>query len=130
MRHIDKLSEELADDVINHLIKWMGLTASEDIKFHFYRMRLLESMNSEPLMAKKLLLLCDRITTKCKFDTAQAVSDKVMGEQVARYIFARILLKMNEHYLKILELEADKIKAENNSVGMKVIQLKTKIEQH
>jgi hypothetical protein len=130
MSFVDKVAEELSQDVIDHIHRWMKLSYAEDIKFHYFRMRLLEGLNSENKIGKKLISLCEKITTKTTFDIIQIVSDKLMGDSVAKYIFAKIIIALNTHYLKIIDAEEDKIKAENVMIGNKLLKLKNKISQH
>lgn len=127
---IDLLATKIGNDVVDYLRNWMRGASADDVDFHRYRMRLLSSLSDANSTTEKLTLLIEKINPRMKFDVLDAISDKIMGESLAKYIFARIMIIINEEYRKLLENEADKVKSENNSLIQRTSDLKVKIEHH
>lgn len=127
---VDDLAIKFGNDIIDYLHRWMRDNYAEDTDFHRYRMRLLTSFADAESTSEKLIMLSVKISPSLKFRIMELVSDKIMGESMARYIFAKIMIKLNQEYKKILEFEADKVGAEINNLNNRVTGLSAKIGQH
>jgi hypothetical protein len=127
---IDVLSLKLANDVVDYIHNWMRGNHAEEIDFHRYRMKLLTSFHEANSVSEKIIMLANKASPTIKFDVVEAVSDKIMGESMARYIFGKVMIRLNEEFKKILEHEVDKTSSEISNLHNRVSGLKTKIGQH
>lgn len=127
---LDLLALRLGRDIVDYILNWMRGNHAEEADFHRYRMKLLFSLADETTSAGKIIALTKKTAPDLVFDVREYVSDKVLGESIARYIFSKIMLRLNEKYKKILEFEAEKIGAEINVLNQKMAGLKVKIGQH
>lgn len=127
---VDQLALRFSTEIVKHVRAWMDANYAEDLDFHKYRMRLLTSLGEDNSAKEKLENLLDKILTKLRFDLIEAISDKTMGEAIAKFIFSKIIISLNEEYHKILEYEADRVKSEIHILNEKASGLKTKIGQH
>lgn len=127
---IEQIALSLSTDVYNYIVKWMKDCHAENHDFHRFRMRLLCSINEHQTTVEKLLSLVEKVNSKNGFDIYEAVSDKIMGESVARYIMSCIMLRLNDEYLKTLDHEIDRVTAENNILNKRHSELKIKIGHH
>ena len=127
---IDQIVLRFSQDVLEYLKSWMNTHNADDIDYHRYRMRLLYSLNEANSTSEKLIMLMDKVGTKIKFDILENISDKVMGESVAKYIFSKLMIHLNEQHRKILEHELDRVRAETSVLLEKASGLHGKIGQH
>lgn len=127
---LEKLSENFASEVISHIKSWMKLSDAEDIKFHFYRMKLFQTITGEDTAKKRLLVLLDRVATKNKTKITELMKDKGLGETAAKFVLAAVIIALNKEYEKILDHELDKIEADSRSLGLRMIKLKEKLSHH
>jgi len=127
---VDVLALKFGNDVTEYILNWMRGSHAEDVDFHRYRMRLLTSFADAESTSDKIIMLANKASPNIKFDVVEYVSDKVMGESMARYIFGKVMIRLNEEYKKILEHEADKIRSEIGVLHQRISGLKTKIDQH
>lgn len=127
---VQTISINFSNIVIIYIKEWMSNNHAEDIDFHRYRMKLLLSLGDNNSASEKLLILLDKIPYKQKFDLIHIISDKMMGEKIAKFIFAKIIVDINNEFKKILEMERDKIKSEINLLIQKSNKLKIKINHH
>lgn len=127
---VDQIANKFAQDVVEFMRVWMNTNNAEDIDFHKYRMRLLYHVNSSNTTSEKLIMLMDKTQTKIKFDILENISDKVMGESVAKFIFSKVMIALNEQYRKILEHELDRVRSETSVLIEKSTGLQNKIGQH
>jgi hypothetical protein len=79
---------------------------------------------------EKLVLLLDKTSSRIKFAVLEALSDKGLGEAISKYIFARLMIALNEEYRKILDHESDRVKSEIYILLERSSGLKTKIGHH
>jgi hypothetical protein len=127
---VDKLALEFGNDMVDYIRNWMRGNHAEDIDFHRYKMRLLTSLSDVESVSEKIMILAAKSSREVKFSISEYVRDKLMGEAIARYIFGKIMIRLNEEYKKILELEADKTSAEIHTLSNRLSGLKNKIGQH
>lgn len=127
---IDILATRLGNDISEYIRNWMRGAKAEDIDFHRYRMRLFSLTSTADSVTEKLVMLADKTSPRLRFEILEVTGDKVMGESISRYIFARIMVILNESYQKVLEHEVDRVKSEINILLDRSSGLKTKIGQH
>jgi hypothetical protein len=128
MIRIDTLCAEFTEEVIVFIKEWMKIGQADEINFHRYRMRLLAQITQEDdSTIVRLLTLCKKSGARSSFDIQEIVSDKMIGDSTARYIFAKLLVGLNNEYLDLLEKESDNIKAENHVLKEKADKLYAKI---
>lgn len=127
---VDVLALKFGTDVVDYLRNWMRGNHAEDIDFHRYRMKLLTSFADADTTSEKIIMLASKASPNLRFDVIEYVSDKIMGESIARYIFGKVMIRLNEEFKKILEYEADKVGSEINVLNQRISGLKTKIGQH
>lgn len=128
--NVDDLAKKFGNDISDYIRNWMRGLDADDMDFHKYRMRLLSYSIDAKTVTERLIMLAEKTSTKLKFDIVEATCDKIMGDSVARYIFARIMITLNETYSKILEYESDRVKSEINVLRERTLGLKTRIGQH
>lgn len=129
-RKLESISLSFATDVYHYLQSWMKECHAENADFHRFRMRLLCSINDHEKTVDKLLSLVEKVNSKNGFDIYEVISDKIMGESIAKYILSCIMLRLNDEYLKTLDHEIDRVTVENNILNKRHSELKIKIGQH
>lgn len=129
-RKIESISISLSTEVYGYIQSWMKECHAENADFHRYRMKLLYSINSHEKTVDKLISLIERVNSKNGFDIYEVISDKMMGESIAKYILSCIMLKLNDEYIKSLDHEIDRVMAENNILNKRHSELKIKIGHH
>jgi hypothetical protein len=127
---VDVLAIKFSNDVVDYIRNWMRGARAEDLDFHKYRMRLLLSLSEASTTMEKLVLLLDKTSSRIKFAVLEALSDKGLGEAISKYIFARLMIALNEEYRKILDHESDRVKSEIYILLERSSGLKTKIGHH
>lgn len=127
---IDNLALRFGNDVVEYIGNWMRGAGADDVDFHRYRMRLFSAFSAANSSSEKLILLINKVSPRMKFELLEVISDKVMGESISRYIFARIMVALNEAYRKALDHEIDRVKAEINTLQQRTSELKVKIDHH
>lgn len=128
MIRLDTLCAEFTEEVIVFIKEWMKIGQADEINFHKYRMRLLAQITQEDdSTVIRLLTLCKKSGARSSFDIQEIVSDRMIGDSTAKYIFAKLLEGLNNEYLDLLEKESDNIKAENHILTKKADQLYSKI---
>jgi len=120
MIRLDTLCAEFTEEVIIFIKEWMKIGQADEINFHKYRMRLLAQITQgDDSTIVRLLTLCKKSGARSSFDIQEIVSDKMIGDATAKYIFAKLLIGLNNEYLDLLEKESDIIKAENKNLTKK-----------
>lgn len=127
---VETLAEKFSDDVLKYLRNWMRISHADDLEFHYFRMRLLEQMADFSTSVDKLNFLVNKVETNFGFDIVESISDKILGDNVAKYIISIVMIKFNKEYSKILEHETDRVKSESNILSNKSNQLKNIIGSH
>lgn len=128
MIRIDTLCAEFTEEVIVFIKEWMKLGQADEINFHKYRMRLLSQIaQDDDSVIVRLLTLCKKSGARSSFDIQEVISDKMIGDTTARYIFAKLIEGLNNEYLSLLEKESDIIKAENNKIVKRATALYSKM---
>ena len=130
MMPVEQLADVFSDEVLNYLRDWMKNSYAEDVEFHQYKMSLFEQVSFYASPSEKLKHILNKINTKYKFELVYCLSDKIMGESVAKYIISVMMLKFNNAYAQILEYEVDRVNSENNILMNKSKQLKNIIASH
>jgi hypothetical protein len=127
---VDMLAIKFGNDVVDYIRNWMRGANAEDVDFHRYRMKLLTSLSGSNSTTDKIIILSSKVSPGLAFDVIEIVSDKIMGESIARYIFGKIMIRLNEEFKKILEYESDKVGSEINVLNQRISGLRKKIDQH
>lgn len=131
MSLIEKLSDQLSKEVISFIQSWMMLDKAHELLFHKYRMKLFKIISKDgKSVNEKLHSLCRQTAARCIFDIKEVISDKVMGETVSSYIMAQVIIGLNNHYSKILNLQLDIVEAENETLENKNDNLSEKLKHH
>jgi hypothetical protein len=125
---INIISHHLSGEVLTWIRMAMKKNQSDELEFHRYRMVILSSDADTP--AERLIELCNKVSSKMKFDIIENVSDKILGEAVARYIFSRIMLSLNDEYRKIVDHELDRVTAESKILLERSESYKKRISHH
>lgn len=129
--NLDQLSQKLTTEVVIFIREWLKISSEQETSFYHYRTKLLKMVSrTGATTAQRLMMLCDRSGARVNFDIQEVTSDKVMGEAVARYIFAKLLIGLNAEYSKILEREKDNINSENQSLEREERELSTRLGVH
>jgi hypothetical protein len=127
---IDVVAMKFSEDVIRHIKKMMSEQFTRDIDFHEFRMNLLCAFSDIASTTDKLHALADEVNSVSRFDLIEVTSDRAMGESIARYIFSKLMVALNEEWLKILDHELDRTKSEIISIREKQTGFKEKIGRH
>ena len=127
---IDTIAHKFSQAVVAHLHAWMNANDAEDIDFHRYRMKLLTSLGDDNSATEKLLSLINRVPFPERFELVQIISDKIMGDKIAKFIFANVIIDINAEFKKILDMESDKINAEIKMLIEKTGNIKIKLAHH
>ncbi len=130
MMSVDLITLRFASEVVEHLRSSMAEDFAREVEFHQYRMTLLLSVSDAPTTPDKLHALADMMKSKLKFDLIEITSDKSMGDAIAKYIFSKIVLALNNEWRMILEYELDRTISETNVLLEKQSNFKDKIGQH
>ena len=125
---INIISLHRSGEVLTWIRMAMKKNQSDELEFHRYRMVILSSDADTP--AERLIELCNKVSSKMKFDIIENVSDKILGEAVARYIFSRIMLSLNDEYRKIVDHELDRVTAESKILLERSESYKKRISHH
>jgi len=127
---IDAVVKKFNSEVIEYIRAWMKSNQAEDIEYHRYRMKLFSSLYEANSTSEKLVMLLDRVRSRCAFEILEAISDGAMGDSMAKYIFSSLMIAVNEEYRKNVEHELDRVKAETNVLLQRAAELKKRIGHH
>ena len=127
---LDILAQKISQDVVEYIRNWMRVAQAEDIDYHSFRMKFLNTIYNHSTSIEKLNHIMGRIDTKFSFELNEYLSDRIMGEQTARYIFSHVLMALNKEYAKKLEYECDRINTENRILSKRAEELKVKLSHH
>ena len=127
---LDNLAHKFSGEIYKYIKNWMKVSYGEDLEFHYYKMKLMESMYDSQTAVERVKFLISKIETEHEFDLIESMSDKLMGENVAKYILSIVMMSLNNEYLKLLEFETDRVKSENNNLLNKSFNLKNKLASH
>jgi len=130
MLPIELIAKNLADEVVSYIRSQMEDSMARETEFHEFRMNFLYRFSDNPTTTEKLYSVADSIKSPHRFDLVEITSDKNMGESLSRFIFSKVILRMNEEWKKILEYELDRVNAETNTLLAKHSVFRDKIGQH
>lgn len=128
---LEEMCSQLSKEVIIFIKEWIKISGEDEASFHRFRMKLLNmASKSGPTTKDKLMELCRRSGARVEFDIRQVVSDKLIGDSVAGYIFARLILALNYEYLDILEREKEVMSRENESLKSTIDRMSNRLGVH
>lgn len=128
---LEEICSQLSKEVIIFIKEWIKISGEEEASFHRFRMKLLDmAAKSGPKTKDKIIELCKRSGARIEFELREVVSDKLIGESVAGYIFARLILALNYEYLDILERESEVMKRENDQLKVTVERMSNRLGVH
>ena len=128
---LDEVCSQLSKEVIIFIKEWIKISGEDEASFHRFRMKLLDmASKSGPKTKDKLIELCKRSGARIEFELKEVVSDKLIGDTVAGYIFARLILALNYEYLDILERESEVMKRENDQLKVTVERMSNRLGVH
>jgi hypothetical protein len=129
--NLNEICVQLSREVIIFLKEWLKICEEPESMFHKYRMRLLEiAANEGSDISTKLLAVCKKSGARVHFEIKEVISDKLIGESTASYIFAKLIESLNYEYMDILEREMDVVKNENDRMKDKITNMSIRLGVH
>jgi gas vesicle protein len=128
---LEDICNQLSREVIIFLKEWIKVCEETEASFHKYRMRLLDMSSKEGNdVSSKLIAVCKKSGARVHFDIKEVISDKLIGESTASYIFAKLIQSLNHEYMDILEREMDIVKNENERMKDKINNMSVRLGVH
>lgn len=128
---LEEICNQLSREVIVFLKEWLKICEETESSFHKYRMRLLDMASKEGNdVSTKLLAVCKKSGARIYFDIKEVISDKMIGEATANYIFAKLIQKLNHEYMDILEREMEIVKNENEKMKDRITGMGLRLGVH